>query len=94
VRSLHAFFTLNFDYARRPIIHIMDAITKLFDTDLILKYEVIKQLTSYKSQMDGKCQIISFFEQCVFKQESELKNYKATETFLRLLCKIWKSDYP
>ena len=86
---------VNFQYSRKPVVHLMDAITSLYDSkELFLKQDIMFQLNGYVNHEIGGSMIVSYFGSIVLDEEYSLKNYKATESFLRFLSKVVKSSYP
>ena len=95
VRAFHSLMLVNFQYSRKPVVHLMDAITSLYDSkELFLKQDIMFQLNGYVNHEIGGSMIVSYFGSIVLDEEYSLKNYKATESFLRFLSKVVKSSYP
>lgn len=95
IRALHGLMAINFEFCRKAVIHLMDALSTLYDKDeLFLKQEIMLMLSELVNHSVGESMIVTYFGSIVIEAESSLQNYKATESFLRFLCKIVKSPYP
>ena len=95
INCLHSLMAVDLDHSRRVVTHLVDALSALYDHDsLVLRPEIIFQLSSYVNQELGGSRIANYFGGVVLEAESCLRNYKATEAFLRFLCKCFKRPYP
>ena len=59
-----------------------------------MKVEIVEILSSYINHELGGARIVSFFGGIVLEAEKQLRNYKATESYLRFLTKVFKRPYP
>ena len=48
LRALHAFFESVFDLSRQPIIHLMDAISAIYESSLEMRKEIISYIEDYR----------------------------------------------
>ena len=97
VRALHSLMATReeFSYVRDAIANIIDALSALFDCDAMpLKQDIICLLERYADHELGGATIVSHFGGVVLPAEARLRNFKATESFLRFLSKCFKRAYP
>ena len=95
IAAFHSLMPVSFEYSRAAVSHIMDALTGLYDRDeLMMKEEILHILSSYVNQELGGARVVSYFGGIILEAEKTLANYKATESYLRFLTKVFKRPYP
>ena len=95
VVAFHSLMQVNFEFSRSAMSHIMDALSELYDRDeLMMKQEIVHHLTSFVNQELGGARVVSYFGGIVLEAEKSLANYKATESYLRFLTKVFKRPFP
>ena len=62
IRALHSLFDTQFDLnPRQPIIHLMDAISEIYDSSLEMRREIIDQIERYRDQAENSVMLIPKF---------------------------------
>ena len=93
MRALFSLFEAHDDLnPRDPIIHIMNAISSIYDTSLGMRREIMAELN--RNQPDDPVSLVDKFLFMAEKEGKTFHNYKATESFLRFMCKIFKRNHP
>ena len=93
MRALHSLFDIDFTLnPRQTIFHLMDAISEIYDQTYVIRREIIMQIEDQR--FDNQIDLIRKFMQITIFEQENLHDYKATESFLRFLCKIFKTTHP
>ena len=95
IKAIHLFIQINYEFSRSTLIHLIGAITKIYEfNEVDVRRDIIQQIESHRVHSNLSTVLINFFSEIVLGQELKLANFRGTEVFMKFLCKIIKNPYP
>ena len=90
IRALHSFLNVDFECSRRVITNIVDALSSIYMAKHDMRMEIIEMVSSSYSS-ENVTTLVDYFSKCFIQNERHFYNFKTSESFIRLLCKIFQS---